>query len=198
MISAGRLAQTQSWKCSFGKARRPFLLEKFLTQMNEAFKELEDAGQPLFETQKVNWLLKGIKNDDIQVQTTIGIFRNMFLSYFDAACLTLSRTVSSRFASIEPNRHKKRSIGAVNTAGRGRGRGRSRGSPGGRGGGRDGSRMGVNMNGVDVTDVSRNFTSDEWNKLKACGGHTYVYQRRDFLNGRTGGREGREGRGRKR
>ena len=148
----------------------------------------------MFEAQKVNWLLKGIKNDDIQVQTTIGIIRNTFLSDFDAACLTLSRTVSSRFASIEPNRHK-RSIGAVNTAGRGRGRGRSRGS-GGRGGQRDGSRMRVNMNGVDVTDVSRNFTSEEWDKLKACGGHTYVYQRRDFLNGRTAGRDGRGGRGR--
>jgi hypothetical protein len=35
--------------------------EKFLTHMNEAFKELEDAGQPLFPAQKVLWLLCGVE-----------------------------------------------------------------------------------------------------------------------------------------
>jgi hypothetical protein len=44
------------------------------------------------------------------------------------------------------------------------------------------------MNGVDVTDISRNFTSDKWDKLRACGGHTYVAQRREYLSGRHGGR----------
>ena len=54
----------------------------------------------------------------------------------------------------------------------------------------------VVMNGVDVTDVTRNFTSDDWDKLRACGGHTYVYQRRDFLNGGgCGGRDNQGGRG---
>ena len=51
------------------------------------------------------------------------------------------------------------------------------------------------MNGtIDVTDMSRNFTSDEWEKLKLVGGHTYIYQRRDFLSGR-GNRDGRGRRG---
>jgi hypothetical protein len=38
----------------------------------------------------------------------------------------------------------------------------------------------ITMNGVDVTDVTdvtRNYTSDEWDKLRQVGGHTYVYQR---------------------
>lgn len=52
--------------------------------------------------------------------------------------------------------------------------------------------MKVLMNGVDVTDVTRNFTSDDWDKLRACGGHSYVYQRREYLSGR-GGRDGRSG-----
>jgi hypothetical protein len=43
-----------------------------------------------------------------------------------------------------------------------------------------------------VTDVTRNFTSDDWDKLRACGGHSYVYQRREYLSGR-GGRDGRSG-----
>ncbi len=65
------------------------------------------------------------------------------------------------------------------------------------GGGRDGNRpMRVVMNGVDVTDISQNFTSDEWDKLRACGGHTYVTQRREYVNGRHGGRsDNRGGRG---
>ena len=75
--------------------------------MNEAFKELADAGQPMYEH-----LLRSIKCDDIQVQTTMGIVRDSYLTDFDAACLTLSRTVSSRFASIEPGKNK-RSIGAA-------------------------------------------------------------------------------------
>jgi hypothetical protein len=49
------------------------------------------------------------------------------------------------------------------------------------------------MNGVDVTDVTRNYTSDEWDKLRQVGGHTFVYQRQEFLSGRTG--QGNQGRG---
>jgi hypothetical protein len=179
----------------FWKSEASFSFEKFLTRMNEAFKELEDAGQPLYPAQKVQWLLRGVKNEDIQVQTTLGIIRDRYLTDFDAACLTLSRTVSTRFASIEPGRNK-RSIGAVqsNNSGRsGRGRGRGRNGVAGRGSG-GGRSQRVVMNNIDVTDVSRNFTSDEWEKLKQVGGHTYVYQRREFLSGR-GNRDARGGRG---
>ena len=154
--------------------------------------ELEEANVPLYESQKVNYLLKGVKNDDIQVQTTLGTIRDRYLNNFDEACLTLSRTVSSRFANIEPGRHK-RSIGAVGSSagGRSSGRGRGRGRHGGRGNSQAG-RQKVIMNGIDVTDVTRSFTSDEWDKLRSCGGHAYVYQRREYLSGR-GGREGRAG-----
>ena len=54
--------------------------------------------------------------------------------------------------------------------------GRGRARTDGRGGGGSRSQK-VNMNGVDVTDVTRNLTSEEWEKLKHVGGHTYVYQR---------------------
>lgn len=49
------------------------------------------------------------------------------------------------------------------------------------------------MNGVDVTGCIRNFTSDKWDKLRACGGHTYVSQCHEYLNGRQGSRGGRAG-----
>jgi hypothetical protein len=188
----------------FWKSEASFPFEKYLTRMNEAFRELADAGQPMYVQQKVQLLLRSIKCDDIQVQTTMGIIRDRYLNDFDAACLTLSRTVSSRFASIEPGKNK-RSIGATstntrNTRGSG-GRGRSRsGGRGNQGGG--GKRMKVMMNGVDVSDIHRNFTSDEWDKLRLVGGHTYIYQRREYLNTRGSGRAnnrgggGRGGRGR--
>jgi hypothetical protein len=49
------------------------------------------------------------------------------------------------------------------------------------------------MNSVDVTDVTSNYTLDEWDKLRQVGGHTYVYQRQEFLIGHTG--RGNQGRG---
>ena len=60
----------------FWKNEASFSFEKFLTRMSEAFKELEDAGQPLYEAQKVQQLLKSIKKDNVQVQTTLGIIRD--------------------------------------------------------------------------------------------------------------------------
>ena len=184
----------------FWKSEASFPFEKYLTRMNEAFKELDDAGQPMYIQQKVQLLLRSIKCDDIQVQTTMGIIRDRYLNDFDGACLTLSRTISSRFASIEPNRNK-RSIGAAtshtrNTRG-GTGRSGNRGRNNGRGHSGNG-RMKVLMNGVDVSDIHRNFTNDEWEKLKLVGGHTYIYQRRDYLNSRGAGRfdgRGSSGRG---
>jgi hypothetical protein len=57
--------------------------------------------------------------------------------------------------------------------------------------------MKVIMNGVDVTEVSCNFTSGEWDELRACVGHTYVAQRREYVSGRHRGRgNNRGGRGR--
>lgn len=60
----------------FWKSEASFSFEKFPTCMKKAFKKLEDAGQPLYPSQKVQWLLRGEKNDDIQVQTTMGIIHD--------------------------------------------------------------------------------------------------------------------------
>jgi len=138
----------------FWKSEASFLFEKYLTRMNEAFKELDDAGQPMYVQQKVPLLLLSIKCDNIQVQTAMGIIRDRYLNDFDGACLTLSRTVSSRFASIEPGRNK-RYIGATtsntrNTRGGGAGRSGNRGRNNGRRHGGSGGCMKVMMNGVDL------------------------------------------------
>ena len=97
----------------FWKSEAAFPFEKCLTRMNEAFKEMEDAGQPMYMQQKVQFLLKSMRCDDIQVQTTVGIVRDKYLNNFDAASNTLSRTVSSCFALAEPGKSNKPSIGAT-------------------------------------------------------------------------------------
>ena len=147
----------------FWKSEAAFPFEKYLTRMNEACKELENAGQPMYVQQKVQFLLRSMRYDDIQVQTTMRIVRDKYLNDFDAACITLSRTVSSRFALSEPGKSNKRSIGATTTNNKnsrgGSGRGGGRSGNRGRGGAGNG-KMKVVMNGVDVSDINRNFTND--------------------------------------
>ena len=186
-------AATAKLEALFWKSEASFPFEKYLTRMNEAFKELEDADQPMYVQQKVQFLLKSMRCDDIQVQTTMGIVRDRYSHDFEGACMALSRTISSRFALSDPNKGK-RSIGAATTTtktGRGRGGGRS-GNRGGRGSGT--GKMKVVMNGVDVSDINRNFTTDEWDKLRSCGGVAYIHQRREYLANRGSGRfDGRGG-----
>ena len=186
-------AATAKLESLFWKSEASFPFEKYLTRMNEAFKELEDADQPMYVQQKVQFLLKSMRCDDIQVQTTMGIVRDRYSHDFEGACMALSRTISSRFALSDPNKGK-RSIGAATTTtktGRGRGGGRS-GNRGGRG--TNTGKMKVVMNGVDVSDINRNFTTDEWDKLRSCGGIAYIHQRREYLANRGSGRfDGRGG-----
>ncbi len=52
------------------------------------------------------------------------------------------------------------------------------------------------INGVDVSDPTRAFTDDEWNRLSYNGGQQYVYQASDRMAGRgRGGHGNRDGRG---
>jgi hypothetical protein len=86
-----------------------FPFEKYLTCLNEAFVQMEDAEAttPL-SCSKVHWLNHGIKNDDIQVQTTSGIICDRYLTNFDEACLTQkyigsiteSKTMISKFKQL--------------------------------------------------------------------------------------------------
>ena len=190
---------TAKLEALFWKNESAFPFEKYLTRMNEAFKELEDADQPMYVQQKVQFLLKSMRCDDIQVQTTMGIVRDRYSHDFEGACMALSRTISSRFALADPNKGNKRSIGATTTTKAGKS---------GRGGGRSGNRSGrgnshgkmkVVMNGVDVSDINRSFTTEEWDKLRSCGGVAYIHQRREYLanrgSGRFDGRGGGAGRG---
>ena len=188
-------AATAKLEALFWKSEASFPFEKYLTRMNEAFKELEDADQPMYVQQKVHFLLKSMRCDDIQVQTTMGIVRDKYSHDFEGACMALSRTISSRFALAEPGKSSKRSIGAATTTNKSaRGSGRGGGRSGNRGGRGSTGKAKVIMNGVDVSDINRSFTTEEWEKLRTCGGIAYIHQRREYLANRGSGRfDGRGG-----
>ncbi|KAI2494562.1 hypothetical protein MHU86_19977 [Fragilaria crotonensis] len=185
----------------FWKSEAAFPFEKYLTRMNEAFKELEDAGQPMYEQQRYSSFFAAYV-------VTIFRFRRLWELYVISTWLILMPRVShfperSRVDSHYPNQVRttndrlvpQRRPSLVEAAVVG---GRSGNRGGGRGGG--GQKLKVVMNGVDVSDINRNFTSDEWEKLRTCGGIAYIHQRREYLanrggSGRFDGRGGGYGRG---
>ena len=98
------------------------------------------------------------------------------------------------------NHKRKRNIREVRTDGRGQdggGRGRSGGRGGrfGRGGGRGRGRGSYVLNGVDVSDVHKDFSQEEMNQLGPAG-QSYVFQQRNRDRNRGGFNRGGRGRGR--
>ena len=129
-------------------------------------------------------LIKGMKNTHAAVESAKSICLDMHLVDFDQAVNYMSGQVVRIFPkSYESSTKRKRQISGVDTEGRGRGRGsgcggrgRGRGRYGGRGGGRGGrgGRGGSGggttmMNGVNVADVTRSFSEDDWHKLGDAG-----------------------------
>lgn len=133
---------------------------------------------------------------------------NQYPEDFSGACDYFAGMISRVHGTAQvqnESRQRKRRISSMSNEGsRGRGRfsrgrydGRGRGRRGGRGygrgrgrgyGGRYGGRP-MEVNGIDISDPTRTFTSDEWNRLGQM--RSYIMQQRERLSGRTG----RTGRG---
>ena len=200
-----------------------FPFENFSTQLTEALYILELAEEGYTENQKVDMILKRNQNKDPRwithvetVQSTkendypgaVKLLQNMAVQLFPEAHLQRSRG---------DRRFNKRNINAL--GGRdGQGElGRNGGGHSGRDGRGRGGQGGGNINGVDVSDPTRQFTDDERNKLyeakywftiqSEClclngggrsGGGRNVGRcgsgRRYYRGGRGGGQEGRGGR----
>ena len=187
------------------KNERSMSFEKYTELMTKAFATLDkDDQESLTERQKVSKLLKGINTPDVELTGSKAVVAQNFPEDFSGACAYFSAQVSRIHgaAQLESRRYRKRNVSQLETgrgASRGRGRGRfggrgqgryGRGGRGGRFGGRGGGGRGRSnmINGVDVSDPTRNFTTQEWNDLTWNGGIAYVMQARE--------RMGREGRGR--
>ena len=161
--------------------RLPF--EKFISKLIEAFQTLEEHDQGYNETKKVSIMLKAIHSENSRVQGGVSTVQILKPNNFEEAVNYLS-SIIGLLNSDGPNtthngKPAARNVSAIGgrgggRGGRGAGRGRGRGGNNGRGGGAGGggpsstvySQNGRKVNnGVDITDLTRTFTSIEWKKL---------------------------------
>jgi hypothetical protein len=154
------------------RSERSFTFESYVTKLSEAYEILNDNGMPYNELQKVKGLLDGIQSDNqtvIAAKTTI-LMNDQMRTSFQVAVDRLSELIGSTF-SLQGSPNGKRPARNISRMETGRG-GRGRGGRSGRGGrgnnrGRGGNREGKLDNGVDISDMTRNFTHEEWGKLSA-------------------------------
>jgi hypothetical protein len=155
---------------------RSMSFERCTKIMSKCFNTLhKDPDQRYSDRQKVERLLKAIRCQDPELLAAKVLVDQQFPRNFIGACVYFSQQVARVHGPAQLEywqaKSKKCGIYAVDRqAGRGsRGRGRhaGRGRYGGRGrqcqGGRGSG--GTNINGVDITDPHRSFTSNEWEAL---------------------------------
>lgn len=150
------------------RSEKQYSFESYVTKLSEAFEILKDNNVEKAERDKVDCLLDGILSENqivVTAKTNVRMNQAMRTS-FQIAVDHLSELIGSTFANASyAGKRPARNISRMET-GRG-GRGRGRGGRGGRGGGRGDNRSkgGKFHNGVDISDLTRNFTNEEWRKL---------------------------------
>jgi hypothetical protein len=132
-------------------------------------------------------MLEGIVSTNQGVILLKTVVRTNHPTDFDSASTLLATQIALLFPSASNDPRNKRKISAVMRQnqgsgmphqGRGHGNNRNQAGGGGRGGGngRGGGGNSRNqhppmmLNGVDVSNPMRNFTSDEWKRLRESGG----------------------------
>jgi hypothetical protein len=183
------------------KDEKSFPFNRYVTKLKENFFILsKDKDEELTGKQKVDIMMKGIKSTDASIIAAKTDVYKDYRSDFSAATNFLSGLISNTHSAAQldySNRtagnSRKRYISAVDSRDQRGGRGRfRRGGRSGERGGRDNgrgrgrnSRSRVQINGIDVSDPTRNFTTDEWERLGAA--RSYVTQQRSIANGRNSG-----------
>ncbi len=140
----------------------------------------KDPDERYSEHQKVEKLLQCIQMPDMEMVAQKSVIASQYANDFSGACNYFSAQVSCLHggAQFENSKYlKKHNVSAMygcggqdGSHGGGHGFG-GRGRFGGCGGGRSGGRGGGGndrsnfINGVDVSDPTRNFTDEEWRKL---------------------------------
>ena len=185
------------------KDEKAFPFERFVTKLKENFFILcKDKDEALTGKQQVDIMLKGIKSTDASIIAAKTDVYKDYRTDFPAATNFLSGLISNIHGAAQldyANRGKKRYISAVDSRDQRGGRGRFRrgGRSGERGAGRSGDGRGrggrggsrrIQINGVDVTDPTRNFTAEEWERLGNARSYVTQQRTRTGRGGRTGGR----------
>ena len=164
----------------------------------------KDPDQRYSDRQKVEKLLKTIKCQQGELLAAKVVIDQNYPRNFTGACGYFSQQVACIHgpAQLEykQQRSKKRGIYAIDSRSQcgGHGCGRT-GNHGGRGHGSVGRGRGRNnthiINGIDVTDPTCNFTSQEWEALGASN-RVLVMQMRNCANNPNGSNTGGQGHGR--
>ena len=185
-----KIAQAEAQIASLHyKSEQAFSFERFITKLNGAFQVLEENGEILTERKKVTIMCEKMQNNNTDFRAAVQIVRRdpILSKDFKQAADSLSEAVSSIFPSTNEKSPYKRKIAGVDS-GRGGGRGGGgryprggggRGARGGYRGGPQGGRGGrypnrpnrtggadtSSCNGVDLRDIDRNFSPEEWRQL---------------------------------
>lgn len=147
------------------KSERQYSFENYVTKLSEAFEILKDNQIPKQEREKVDYLLNNIRNDShviLAAKTNVKMNPNTRTN-FQLAVDHMSELIGATFAhASNEGKIPARNVSRVETGRGGRG-GRGRGGRGGRG--NKGGRGDKYNNGVDISDMTRDFTKQEWFKL---------------------------------
>jgi hypothetical protein len=181
----------------FYKGETPlFKFEMYITRLRECFELLEDNDQGLSGAQKVNAMLKGIMSTHPRITSLSTTILTMHPTDFEGASSVMPNVISHIFPAVNTpsDGRAKHQISALeHNEGRGRNhshdaltrvmyrrvrqfrdrqaefRNRGRGHRGG------GGRW---ANGVDISDPTRYFSADEWNRLRESPDYQWVVDRR--------------------
>ena len=184
-----------------------FSFDKYATKLLRGYAVMERYRNAVAPETKVERLLAGINVTSAPIiMNAKEYIEDHLLGDWLAAVDYMSTKVTKQFPpkSTSGHKRKERLAAEVGTSGRGSGRGRGRGRGGrhGRGGGRQGRGNGhgrggrnASYNGVDVSDVSYNFSNDEMTRM-GREGRDYVFDARNrYRNGLQNGGRGRGGGG---
>jgi uncharacterized membrane protein YgcG len=153
------------------RSEKQYSFESYVTKLSEAFEILKDNNVEKAEREKVDCLLDGIQSDNqIVVTAKTNVRMNLAMrTSFQVAVDHLSELIGATFANASyQGKRPARNVSRMESGRGGRGGRGGRHGRGGRGGGRGGrgaNRNGKFHNGVDISDLTRNFSSDEWRKL---------------------------------
>ena len=191
-------AAEASLKTLHYKKEGVFTVETYVTRLKESFTDLKDSAEGYTERKMVTTMLDGIQNSDAKMESIKTMIRVMHAADFKEACDMLLTQVSEVYKGEigNSNSGRKRGISSVhrnNNRGRGGGRGggrfrrggrsgRGRGGRGGGGRGRGGGgRHNNNDHGVNISDVTRDFSRDEWTRLGNAGMLSHIHTQRGIL-----------------
>jgi len=152
-----------------GRAKN-YPLEKFFEQLNKAYTDLDENGEPVTEAKKVRRMLQSIRDPRLDAAKNSMMLSDAHKENIEASMSHLAQaldmikttTVSTRNISTTQT-HGGRGQGR---GGRGQSRGQSRGRRFGRGGrGRGRGRGGCGASAFDPNDPGRSYSPPEWRSL---------------------------------